>query len=188
MYKKSGELVKVQVWLVVSKGRIEFLTNKNSYKVRRLSRNSKAICYVGSKNGPVVAGTAQIITEKADLDLFPLRHRNTCRAGVFFMLRRIGSRSGYSNFKDSNATRFGSANAQLCPRSASLVPQCPFWLLHPRCQQIRAIGSVGCPICSLHLHTSQPRRCSRGLGVAQRESRLGARLAAGSGHVCLGRA
>lgn len=42
-YKKSGELVKVQVWLVVSKGRIEFLTNKNSYKVRRLSRNPKSL-------------------------------------------------------------------------------------------------------------------------------------------------
>jgi hypothetical protein len=66
-YKKSGELVKVQVWLIVSKGRVEFLTNKNSYKVRRLSRNPKAISYVGSENGPAVAGTAQIITEKADL-------------------------------------------------------------------------------------------------------------------------
>ena len=54
-YKKSGELVKVQFWLIVSKGRIEFLTNKNSYKVRRVSRNPKAICYVGSKNGPAVA-------------------------------------------------------------------------------------------------------------------------------------
>ena len=35
--------------------------------MRRLSRNLKAICYVGSKNGPAVAGTAQIITDKADL-------------------------------------------------------------------------------------------------------------------------
>ena len=66
-YKKSGELVKVQVWLVVNRGGIEFLTGKNSYKVKRLRRNPKAICYVGSKNGPEVVGTAQIISEKAEL-------------------------------------------------------------------------------------------------------------------------
>ena len=65
-YKKSGELVKVQVWLIVSKGQIEFLTGKNSYKVRRLRRNPRAICYVGSEKGPSVPGTAQIVAEKAD--------------------------------------------------------------------------------------------------------------------------
>lgn len=66
-YKKSGELVKVQVWLIVSNGNIEFLTGKDSYKIRRLRRNPKAVCYVGSKNGPAISGTAQIISEKADL-------------------------------------------------------------------------------------------------------------------------
>ena len=66
-YKRSGELVKVQVWLIVNKGRIEFLTGKNSYKVKRLRRDPRAICYVGSKNGPEVAGTAQIISEKDEL-------------------------------------------------------------------------------------------------------------------------
>ena len=65
-YKKSGELAKVQVWLVVNGGRIEFLTNKDSYKVRRVQRNPRAICYVGSKEGPTVAGTAEIVTEKAE--------------------------------------------------------------------------------------------------------------------------
>src|SRR5215467_10945818 len=65
-YKKSGELVKVQVWLIVSEGRIEFLTGKGSYKVRRLRRDPRAVCYVGSKNGPSVAGTAQIVTDQAD--------------------------------------------------------------------------------------------------------------------------
>ena len=88
-YKKSGELVKVQVWLIVSKGRIEFLTNKNSYKVRRLSRNPKAICYVGSKNGPAVAGTAQIITEKADLARV---YRGYWKIHPVFMLLGIGLR------------------------------------------------------------------------------------------------
>ena len=66
-YRKSGELVKVQVWLIVNSGRIEFLTGKDSYKVRRLRRNSRAICYVGKKNGPAVPGTAEIVSDKADL-------------------------------------------------------------------------------------------------------------------------
>jgi Pyridoxamine 5'-phosphate oxidase len=66
-YKKSGELVKVQVWLIVNRGQIEFLTGKDSYKVRRLRRNPRAICYVGSKDGPAVAGTAQIVSDKAEL-------------------------------------------------------------------------------------------------------------------------
>lgn len=66
-YKKSGEMVTVQVWLIVHDGAIEFLTGKDSYKVRRLRGNPKAICYVGSKDGPAVAGTAQIISEKSDL-------------------------------------------------------------------------------------------------------------------------
>jgi hypothetical protein len=43
--------------------RLNFLriTDKDSYKVRRLRRNPRAISYVGSKNGPAVAGTAQIL-------------------------------------------------------------------------------------------------------------------------------
>src|SRR5215469_18881642 len=66
-YKKSCALVKVQVWLIVNSGRIEFLTGKDSYKVRRLRRNPRAIGYVGSENGPAIAGTAQIVSEKAEL-------------------------------------------------------------------------------------------------------------------------
>ena len=66
-YKKSGELVKVQVWLIVNRGQIEFLTGKDSYKVRRLRRDPRAICYVGSMNGPSVAGRAEIVSDKAEL-------------------------------------------------------------------------------------------------------------------------
>ena len=66
-YKKFGELVKVRVWLIVNQGQIEFLTGKDSYKVRRLRRNPRAIWYVGSKKGPAVAGTARIVSEKAEL-------------------------------------------------------------------------------------------------------------------------
>ena len=88
-YKKSGELVKVQVWLIVNNGGIEFLTGKDSYKVRRLRRNPRAICYVGNKNGPTVAGTAQIVTENAELRRV---YRAYWKAHPLFMLLGIGPR------------------------------------------------------------------------------------------------
>ena len=88
-YKKSGELVKVQVWLIVNRGQIEFLTDKNSYKVRRLRRNPRAICFVGSKNGPAVAGTAQIVSEKAELARV---YRAYWKTHPVFMLLGIGLR------------------------------------------------------------------------------------------------
>ena len=88
-YKRSGELVKVQVWLIVNDGRIEFLTSKDSYKVRRLRKNPRAICYVGSKNGPTVAGTAQIIPEKAELARV---YRAYWKTHPVFMLLGIGLR------------------------------------------------------------------------------------------------
>jgi hypothetical protein len=88
-YKRSGELVKVQVWLIVNKGRIEFLTGKNSYKVKRLRRDPRAICYVGSKNGPEVTGTAQIISEKDELTRV---YRAYWKTHPVFMLLGIGMR------------------------------------------------------------------------------------------------
>ena len=66
-YKKSGELKKIQVWLVVNRGQIEFLTGGSSYKVKRVRRNPRVICYVGSKDGPAISGTAQIITDRSEL-------------------------------------------------------------------------------------------------------------------------
>jgi hypothetical protein len=62
-YKASGELTKVQVWLVLNRGQIECLTPGSSYKVKRIRRNPRVICYVGSKDGPAISGTAQIITD-----------------------------------------------------------------------------------------------------------------------------
>jgi hypothetical protein len=88
-YKKSGDLVKVQVWLIVNAGRIEFLTRKNSYKVKRLLRNPRAVCYLGSENGPVVAGTGQIISEKADLARM---YRAYWKTHPGFMLLGVGLR------------------------------------------------------------------------------------------------
>lgn len=51
-YKKSGELIKVQVWLTVNNGYIEFLTLDDSYKVKRIRRDPCVICYIGDKEGP----------------------------------------------------------------------------------------------------------------------------------------
>lgn len=66
-YKASGELKKIQVWLTVNAGQIEFLTPGNSYKVKRARRNPRVTCYVGAENGPAISGTAQIITDRTEL-------------------------------------------------------------------------------------------------------------------------
>lgn len=66
-YKKSGELKKIHVWLSVHDGQIEFLTPEDSYKVKRVRRNPHVVCYVGGKNGPAIAGTAQIVTVRGEL-------------------------------------------------------------------------------------------------------------------------
>jgi hypothetical protein len=66
-YKKSGELKKIHVWLSVYQGQIEFLTPGDSYKVKRIRRNPRVICYVGGKTGLAVPGTAQVITAREEL-------------------------------------------------------------------------------------------------------------------------
>lgn len=88
-YRKSGELVKVQVWLIVNQGRIEFLTGKDSYKVRRLRKNPRAICSIGRENGPTVAGTAQIVSDKAEQARV---YRAYWKTHPVFMLLGIGLR------------------------------------------------------------------------------------------------
>src|SRR5437870_1034715 len=60
-YKKSGELMKVQVWLTVNNGCIEFLTSDGSFKVKRIRRDPRVICYIGDKDGPSVSGTAEVV-------------------------------------------------------------------------------------------------------------------------------
>jgi hypothetical protein len=66
-YKASGELTKVQVWLVLNRGQIECLTPGSSYKVKRIRRNPRVVCYVGTKDGPAISGTAQIITDRREI-------------------------------------------------------------------------------------------------------------------------
>ena len=63
-YKKSGELKKVQVWLILNDGRIEFTTPTDSYKAKRVRRNPRAICFIGHPNGPAVPGNAEIVTDE----------------------------------------------------------------------------------------------------------------------------
>ena len=60
-YKRSGELIKVQVWLTVNDGCIEFLSSDESYKVKRIRRDPRVICYIGDKDGPSLPGTAEIV-------------------------------------------------------------------------------------------------------------------------------
>lgn len=72
-YKASGELKKIQVWLTLNGGQIEFLTLGNSYKVKRVRRNPRVVCYVGSRDGPAISGTAQIITDRSYWKVHPVR-------------------------------------------------------------------------------------------------------------------
>jgi len=62
-YTRAGELKKVEVWLTLHNGSIEFLTGGDSLKVKRISRNPKVICFIGGEDGPSVPGTAEIICD-----------------------------------------------------------------------------------------------------------------------------
>jgi hypothetical protein len=88
-YKRSGELRKIQVWLTVNDGRIEFLTPGTSYKVKRVRRNPRVICYLGSEDGPAIAGTARIITERSEVSRV---YRNYWKTHPFMMALLIGIR------------------------------------------------------------------------------------------------
>lgn len=90
-YKKSGELKKIQVWLIVRDGAIEFLTPAGSYKVKRVRRDPKAVCYIGRADGPAIAGTAQIISDKKEVARL---YRAYWRTHPLFMTLGIGLRVG----------------------------------------------------------------------------------------------
>jgi hypothetical protein len=88
-YKKSGELKTVPVWLTVNKGQIEFLTPGSSFKVKRLRRNPKAVCYIGKKNGPAISGTAEIISDRLEQSRV---YRKYWRIHPILMMLGIGLR------------------------------------------------------------------------------------------------
>ena len=47
-----------------TEGRIEFTTQTDSYKVKRVRCNPRVVCPIGSKEGPTISGTAEIVTDK----------------------------------------------------------------------------------------------------------------------------
>ena len=60
LLQEMGEArVKIQVWLTVNNGSIEFLTLDDSYKFAD-GKNPRVVCYIGDKEGPSVSGTAEI--------------------------------------------------------------------------------------------------------------------------------
>jgi hypothetical protein len=63
-YKRSGELVKVQVWLTVNRGDIEFLTGADTYKAKRVRHNPRVVCFLGAPDGPSVEGTAELLSDR----------------------------------------------------------------------------------------------------------------------------
>jgi uncharacterized protein len=90
-YKKSGELKKVQVWLIVRNGTIEFLTPAGSYKVKRVRRDPRAVCYIGRADGPAIAGRAEIISDNKEVARL---YRAYWRTHPLFMTLGIGLRVG----------------------------------------------------------------------------------------------
>jgi len=60
-YKRSGELVNVEVWLTIDNGQIAFLTPGDSYKVKRIRANPRVICHIGARDGPAISGVAEIV-------------------------------------------------------------------------------------------------------------------------------
>ncbi len=89
-YKASGDLTKIQVWLTLNEGRIEFLTQAKSYKVRRARRNPRVICFVGSADGPAVHGTAEIVPDKSALWRVYRAYWKTHPLGMVFLGLFIG--------------------------------------------------------------------------------------------------
>ena len=47
-----------------TEGRIEFTTQTDSYKVKRVRCNPRVVCLIGSKEGPTISGTAEIVTDQ----------------------------------------------------------------------------------------------------------------------------
>jgi general stress protein 26 len=66
-YTRDGRLIKVQVWCFLHAGNIEFLTESSSLKAKRARRNPQVVCNLGSRNGPVVRGTAELIEDRSEI-------------------------------------------------------------------------------------------------------------------------
>lgn len=91
-YKKSGELKKIQVWLTVNQGRIEFLTAAASYKAKRVRRNPKVICFLGRENGPAVPGIAELVPDRDTSERVYRAYRKSHPFLMLFLGRGIHKR------------------------------------------------------------------------------------------------
>jgi hypothetical protein len=66
-YTRDGRLIKVHVWCFLEGDRIEFITEGNSLKAKRARHNPQVICFLGSKDGPSVRGTAELIDDRSEV-------------------------------------------------------------------------------------------------------------------------
>lgn len=55
------------MWLTVNEGSIEFLTPGNSYKLKRVRRNPRVVCQVGSNESPKIVGAAEIVSDRGEV-------------------------------------------------------------------------------------------------------------------------
>jgi PPOX class probable F420-dependent enzyme len=93
-YNKSGELKKIQVWLTVNQGRIEFLTPASSYKVTRIRRNAQVTCFLGRADGPEIRGTAEIVTDREAAERVYRAYQKTHPFMMLLLARGIHKRIG----------------------------------------------------------------------------------------------
>jgi hypothetical protein len=66
-YTRDGRLIPVHVWCFLEGDGIEFLTGVDSLKAKRTRRNPQVICFLGSRNGPSVHGTAELVEDRSEV-------------------------------------------------------------------------------------------------------------------------
>ena len=98
-YRRNGTGVKTPVWFAIMDHSLVVVTNGNSYKVKRLRRNSAiqvAACNASGKKllGPLHEGTGELVAdpavEKSALSLLKKKYRLQWR--VFALASRLAGR------------------------------------------------------------------------------------------------
>lgn len=100
-FRKNGTGVRTPIWFAHLDGSMVAVTNKNSYKVKRLRKNSAikvAACNMNGKKilGPFHDGSAEVVEdaefEKKSLALLKKKYR--LQWGIFSVLARLGGTRG----------------------------------------------------------------------------------------------
>ncbi len=99
-FKKSGAGVKTPIWFAESGGKLYFFTNRESWKVKRLARNSAcrfAVCGVrGAIKGDWFDGTCERLEgDEADVAYRALRKKY----GMQMLVADVGSKIVGTNAK-----------------------------------------------------------------------------------------